>query len=112
MESNKCYGGDDVVDITFPKEMLPDAVEQQLYADDASVMIVTFDEDTASTKTMNAIEQIKDVSDKDCYLGGMERYCTGYKRIGKCRNAALYPYCSDLKLGCFISWIGIDDRPH
>lgn len=80
---------DDVVDITFPKEMLPDAVEQQLYADDASVMIVTFDEDTASTKTMNAIEQIKNVSDKDCYLGGMSAIAQDTKELA---NAEMQRY--------------------
>ena len=62
---------DDVLDITFPKEMLPDEILNQLYAEDSTLMIVTFDEDTASTKTMDAIAQIKKVSNKDCYLGGM-----------------------------------------
>lgn len=62
---------DDVMDITFPKEMMPEEIQNQLYSDGSTLMIVTFDEDTASTKTMNAITQIKEVSNEDCYLGGM-----------------------------------------
>lgn len=62
---------DDVLDITFPKEMIPEALQKQLYSKNSTLMIVTFQEDTASPKTMDAIAQIKEVSNKDCYLAGM-----------------------------------------
>ena len=62
---------DDVLDITFPKEMIPETLQKQLYSKDSTLMIVTFEEDTASPKTMDAIAKIKEVSNKDCYLGGM-----------------------------------------
>ena len=67
----KVFWRDDVLDITFPKEMIPEALQKQLYSKDSTLMIVTFEEDTASEKTMDAIAKIKEVSNKDCYLGGM-----------------------------------------
>lgn len=50
---------DDVLDITFPKEMIPETLQKQLYSKDSTLMIVTFEEDTASPKTMDAIAKIK-----------------------------------------------------
>lgn len=67
----KVFWRDDVLDITFPKEMIPEALQKQLYSKDSTLMIVTFEEDTASERTMDAIAKIKEVSNKDCYLGGM-----------------------------------------
>lgn len=52
---------DDVLDISVPKEMFPQEVQQQLYSGDSTILIVTFDEDTASTRTMDAIQQIKQI---------------------------------------------------
>lgn len=62
---------DDLIDLSYPKEMLPDKVQEQLYDKDATIFIITFDEDTASQKTMNAISQIKKISPENCYLAGM-----------------------------------------
>lgn len=49
--------------------MIPETLQKQLYSKDSTLMIVTFEEDTASPKTMDAIAKIKEVSNKDCYLG-------------------------------------------
>ena len=62
----KVYWRDDVLDITIPKEAIPDSLQKMLYSDKGStMMIITFDEGTSSTRTMNAIANIKKVEDKD-----------------------------------------------
>ena len=72
---------DDVLDISVPKEMFPQEVQQQLYSGDSTILIVTFDEDTASTRTMDAIQQIKQISNKECYLGGMSAIAHDTKEL-------------------------------
>lgn len=72
---------DDVLDISIPKEMFPQEVQQQLYSGDSTILIVTFDEDTASTRTMDAIQQIKQISNKECYLGGMSAIAQDTKEL-------------------------------
>lgn len=72
---------DDVLDISVPKEMFPQEVQQQLYSGDSTILIVTFDEDTASTRTMDAIQQIKQISNKECYLGGMSAIAQDTKEL-------------------------------
>ena len=66
-----CYWRDDVIDITIPKEAIPDDIQNMLYSGDSTMMIVTFKEPTSSTRTMNAISEIKKLSNDDCYLGGI-----------------------------------------
>ena len=67
----KCMWRDDVLDITIPRAAIPDEVEEMLYSEDSTMMIVTFEEPTSSTRTMQAIAEIKKLSDEDCYLGGI-----------------------------------------
>ncbi|HBI63705.1 MAG TPA: antibiotic ABC transporter permease [Clostridiales bacterium] len=62
----------DVVDVTVPKEMLPEEARDMLYGrHDSTMMMVRFDESSASDKTMAAITQIKKALRKGCFLGGM-----------------------------------------
>lgn len=67
----KCLWRDDVLDISIPKEAIPDDIQNMLYSGDSTMMIVTFEEPTSSTRTMNAIAEIKKLSNDDCYLGGI-----------------------------------------
>lgn len=67
----KCIWRDDVLDISIPKTAIPDDIEEMLYSGDSTMMIVTFEEPTSSPKTMQAIAEIKELSDEDCYLGGI-----------------------------------------
>lgn len=62
----------DIVDVTVPKEMLPDDVQSFMYGkNDSTMLIVRFDDTSASDSTMNAISEIKTTMRKDCFLGGM-----------------------------------------
>ena len=60
----------DVLDLSIPKEILPKDIKDMLYSKESTLMVITFEEDTASQKTMDAIKTIKGYADKECYLGG------------------------------------------
>ena len=63
---------DDIADITVPKEMLPQDVQDIFYGkNDATLLMVTFGDSISSELTMNAIKTMKSVLDKDCFIGGM-----------------------------------------
>lgn len=62
----------DALDVTIPKDALPQEAQDMLYGkNDATMLIVRFEESTASDKTMDAIVQIKQVMRTNCFLGGM-----------------------------------------
>lgn len=67
----KCMWRDDVLDISIPEAAMPDDIADMLYSGESTMMIVTFEEPTSSMRTMNAIAKIKELSDEDCYLGGI-----------------------------------------
>ncbi len=60
----------DIADLEIPKEALPDALKDALYADNSTMIIVTFKEPAASDSTMNAIEQIKSISGENAHVAG------------------------------------------
>lgn len=96
---DKVLWRDAVLDITFPKEMIPDSIQKQLYADDSTLVIITFKEDTASTRTMNAVSEIKKVSNKDCYLGGMSAIAEDTKDLA---NSEMVRYAIIAVVLCLI----------
>lgn len=99
---------DDVMDITFPKEMLPKEIRNQLYSKGSTLMIVTFDEDTASQKTMNAISEIKKVSNKDCYLGGMSAVAEDTKNLA---NSEMIKYIGiAIILSLIVLYLGLESN--
>lgn len=61
---------DDLLDITVPKMALPKIIQDNLYAEDATLMIVTFSNPAASDETMDAIAQIKKYADLGCLQAG------------------------------------------
>lgn len=60
----------DVADLSIPAQALPDALTDALYADNATMIVVTFSEPAASDSTMNAIEQIKTLCDDNTHVAG------------------------------------------
>ncbi|MBY0757220.1 MMPL family transporter [Clostridium sardiniense] len=62
---------DDALDISAPKDMLPDAVKNQLFNGDATMVIIKYNNSSASESTLNAIGEIKSMTNKQCFLSGM-----------------------------------------
>ncbi len=62
----------DALDVTVPQDALPEKAQEMLYGEnDSTMLLVRFEESSASDQTMNAIVQIKQVMRTDCFLGGM-----------------------------------------
>lgn len=64
---------DDIVDTSIPVSILPDALTDIFYSSDgnSTLIMIQFKEGSASTTTMNAIEEIKTMLNKQCFLSGM-----------------------------------------
>lgn len=60
----------DVVDPTVPKEMLPDAIQNALWAGDSTIMLVSFIETSTSPRTKQAVAEVRKKMGKGCYLAG------------------------------------------
>ncbi len=67
---DKVVWRDDVTDISLPKQAIPKNIRKMLYSGDATMLIITFKEPTASDVTMDAIKQIKKYTKYDCYQAG------------------------------------------
>lgn len=72
-----------IADISVPIEFLPDGVGEELRnADSGSqLMIITFDSSMSADETLNAIEQIRGMTDRQCLLSGMSAVVTDIKKI-------------------------------
>ncbi len=80
---NKVLWTDDIADLSIPKEMFPKDIQKMFYSDDgdATLIIVTFHDTSSSKRTMDAIEGIKGVLKKDCFLGGMSAITEDTKEL-------------------------------
>lgn len=62
---------DSALDITVPKEMLPNKLYEAFNSGDATMMFIIFDETTSEDGTLEAVKEIRSISDKQCFLSGM-----------------------------------------
>ncbi|MBQ3797023.1 MAG: MMPL family transporter [Butyrivibrio sp.] len=74
---------DSVMDLSVPMEMLPDKVYEAFNSDDATMMFVIFDDGTSADGTMNAIEEIRKISNKQCFMSGMSAIVTDTKNMAE-----------------------------
>ena len=104
----KVYWRDDVLPITIPKETLPKSVRSMLYSDDATMMIVTFKEGTASDRTMNAISNIKKIAGKKCFLAGMSALSEDTKDMIN-HDMPIFSLIA-IVLVLFVLWFGLESN--
>ena len=52
---DKVIWRDSVLDLSVPREAIPESIQDMLYSGDSTMLIITFREPTASDRTMNAI---------------------------------------------------------
>ena len=77
------YNG--IVGAGVPSEILPDKFRSYFENDDsgATLFAIFFDDTTSSTETMDAIEELRDVTDKQCYIAGMSAVVTDTKSMSE-----------------------------
>jgi hypothetical protein len=72
---------DSLVDISVPMEMLPENLEEIFNTEDATLMAIFFDGTTSSDSTMEAIAEIRSITNSQCYLSGMSAVVTDIKNL-------------------------------
>lgn len=77
------YNG--IVGDGVPAEILPDKFRSYFENDDsgATLFAIFFDDTTSSTETMDAIEELRNVTDKQCYIAGMSAVVTDTKSMSE-----------------------------
>lgn len=75
------YGA--ISDLSVPMEVLPEELKDALKNEDASsqLMIITFDTSMSADETLDAIEEIRAMTDKQCLLSGMSAVVADIKII-------------------------------
>lgn len=86
---NKVVWYDTFADISIPMEMLPQDIREAFNADDSTLMIIIFDTTTSADETMDAIEEIRTLAGKQCFLSGMSTIVTDTKNLAE-SEVAIY----------------------
>ncbi len=89
----------DVLGTTIPKEMLPKELINKISKDNVDVIAVTFDTSTSAEETLNAIEEIRDITDKNVLVGGMSSMVLDTKNVA---NSEILIYVTLAVLLCLI----------
>lgn len=97
---------DSVMDVTVPMELLPDELYEAFNSGDSTLMFIIFDETTSADATMDAIEEIRGIAAKDCFLSGMSAVVTDTKNLSE-KEAPIYVGIAVL-LTCIILSLAMD----
>lgn len=74
---------DSFADLTFPMEMLPERIRKVFNSEDSTMMFLIFDTTTSADETMDAIEEIRRIAGKQCFLSGMSAIVTDTKNLAE-----------------------------
>lgn len=72
---------DDVADLTLPVEMIPKNLREAFFKGDATMMLVLFDNTTSSDEAMEALTEMRKISNDQCFLSGMTGIVTDIKNL-------------------------------
>lgn len=68
---NKVITSYDIIGNTIPLEMLPHNVVDKIHNGDADLMLITFRDSTSAESTLNAVREVKEITNGACKIGGM-----------------------------------------
>lgn len=80
---------DSFADISIPMEMLPEKIRNAFNSDDSTMMFIIFETTTSADETMDAIEDIRSIAGKQCFLSGMSAIVTDTKNLAE-SEVAIY----------------------
>ena len=70
-----------LMDLSIPKEMLPDRIYDAFNTEDSTVMAIFFDSDTSADVTMDAVREIRSIAGHQCFVGGLSALVTDLKDL-------------------------------
>ena len=71
----------DVTGTTIPLEMLPDEVTDIVAKDDSRLILVTFRKSTSDDETLEAVQKMRNIANKDTKIGGMSAMVLDTKQL-------------------------------
>lgn len=80
---------DSFADISVPMEMLPEEIREAFNSENSTMMFIIFDTTTSADETMDAIEDIRALAGKQCFLSGMSAIVTDTKNLAE-SEVAIY----------------------
>lgn len=72
---------DSLVDLSVPMDILPEGLYDAFNNGDCTLMLVIFNEGTSSNQTMQAIEDMRKIADKGCFISGISATVTDIKLL-------------------------------
>lgn len=72
---------DSILDISIPMELLPEKLLSVFQNGDVTLMAIFFRNTTSAAETMDAIEEIRRIGNKQCFLAGMSAVVTDTKNL-------------------------------
>ncbi len=90
---------DDVADLSLPVEMIPKNLREAFFKGDATMMLVLFDNTTSSDEAMDALTEMRKISNEQCFLSGMTGIVTDIKNLALSEMPA---YVVIAALLCFV----------
>lgn len=79
----------DVLDISIPKEILPDDIKDAFFSNNSTMIIIRYENPASSDETMNAISEVRGVLNKQCFLSGIAAIIKDTKDLAD-KEAPLY----------------------
>lgn len=72
---------DSLLDISIPMEILPEKIYNEFNTENSTIMAVFFDTSTSADVTMDAIKEIRSLTNKQCFISGMSATVTDLKDL-------------------------------
>jgi len=72
---------DSVLDVSVPMEILPDRLYEAFNAENSTMMAIFFDTGTSEDETLAAVEEIRSIAGKQCFLSGMTAMVLDLKEL-------------------------------
>ena len=72
---------DSLADLSVPMELLPDEVYKAFNAGNATLMAVFFDSSTSADVTMEAVDRIRTICGRQCFVAGMSALVLDLKQL-------------------------------
>lgn len=80
---------DSIADLSIPIDALPNDIKNVFQKEDATLMAIFFDDTTSADRTMDAITEIRSITNKQCYLSSMSAVVTDIKMLAE-KEMAMY----------------------
>lgn len=93
-------------DVSVPQEMLPDELYDAFHSEDATLMAMFFDTSTSADETMDAIEEIRQIAGKECFLSSMSATVTDTRDLVE-SELAIYVLIAVI-LSCIVLAVTMD----